>query len=198
VLVFEEGDLLVGPGEADDFGTRELRNLADDGPDCTGRSGDDDRIVRPRLEDFAGPEVAGQSRHAEDAERGGDGCEVGIDLLEFGAEGGDVVGPFEVPSHDVPLLEASTVGFDDFADDAALKRVADLPRFRVGFPGVHPAAHVGVHGEVQRADECLARSRFRDLLFDQFEGVSVGCSARALRQQEFSIRRHTERYRVHG
>ncbi len=134
----------------------------------------------------------------EDAQRGGDRREVGVDPLEFRAEGGDVVGPFEVAGDDVARLESRAVGFDDFADDAALDRVADFPRFGVGLPGVHPTAHVRVHGEVQRANECLARPRFRDVLFDQFEGVSVGRSARALRQQEFSIRRHTERYWTHG
>ena len=132
------------------------------------------------MEHFAGAEVARQTGHAEDAERGGDGREVGIDLLEFGSESGDVVGPFEVAGHDVALLELRAVGFDDFADDAALQGFADIPRFGVGFPGVHPATHVRVHREIQRPDERLARAGFRYVLFDQFERVVVGRSSRTL------------------
>ena len=77
----EPRDFVVGARAARDFAAFELCDLTDIGTDRARRAGDVHRFAGFGLAQGQKAEVCGHARHAEDAEVGFNGREVGVDLV---------------------------------------------------------------------------------------------------------------------
>src|SRR6266481_2641027 len=106
--VGQPAHLVVAAHRADDATALDLRDLADDGADGSGRRRDEDRLSGLRLADPEQARVRREAGHAEDAEIQLQWRELRIDLLDHGAVRDPVLAPAAVgePADVVAGLEA--------------------------------------------------------------------------------------------
>src|SRR5699024_11525109 len=72
------GDLVRAAGDADRGRTPDLRDLADDGADGTGGGGHGHGLAGLGSADLEQSRIGGEAGHAEYAEVGAGGCELGV------------------------------------------------------------------------------------------------------------------------
>ena len=101
-----------------------------------------------------------------------------------------------------PTWNGASRGRLDPADRAAGHHAADLDGRGIGRAGVHPAPHVGVEREVDRAQEHLPRAGLRHGRLDEPEVGLLRLAVRACRQDDLSIHASGHRWflpkRQHG
>ena len=160
-VVLHVATLLGAAGDADRPGTGDLGELTDERADRAARGRDDDGFAGLRLSDQGETRIGGEAGHPEDTEAGGDGSERGVELAQPRPVRCRMRAPTRRRKHDLALGVAGMIGRDHFGDALAGHHLADPDRLGVGLPVVHPAAHVGVEGEVERPHQDPARWRLR-------------------------------------
>ena len=166
------------PGDADDATPANLRDLADERTDGAGRRSDDERLAGRGFPDLEQSRVRGQPRHAEDAERGRERRDRGIDLSQTLAARDRVLLPPRGTLHVIARREPVDVRGDDFVNRPADHDGTDFDRRRIRFRGIHPPAHVRIEREKERAQQHFARTGLADRFFLE---AKVGRSGFAVR-----------------
>ena len=92
--------------------------------------------------------------------------------------------PAAMPADEVACGNALRPAGQDLPDALALHHLAEPDRCRVGRRIVHPAAHVGVERQPDRADQDLARRKLRDGDLVELEVLLHRCAMGAARQQD--------------
>ena len=153
----QPGHLLRGAGAADDAGgAHGLGDLAHQGADGAGGAGDEDDVAGLEVGDLEQAGVGGQAGHAQRAEESRRGGQIGAGRGGGAGVEHGVFTPAQGMHDGVAHLAVRGTGGDDLADGAAVERGVQGERRGVGLDVVHPAAHVGVHGDEEVADQDLA------------------------------------------
>jgi 4-amino-4-deoxy-L-arabinose transferase-like glycosyltransferase len=186
-LLYDILALALAAGNPDRPASPGLGELAHNRANRTRSCGDHDGLAGFRLPDVhqAGP--GGHSRHPEHAQRRRDGCDRRIELPDASAVGKRRLLPSRVGFNNVADAELAEIGGFDPADRAAGHRLADLDRRGIRRTGVHPASHVGVQREIQRAQQHLPRSGFRHRRLNEPEVGFLRLTLGASRQQDPAI-----------
>jgi len=82
-----------------------------------------------------------------------------IEFHQIVAAGDVVILPAAAGENPVALGEVRVLGFDDAADGTAAHHFTDFYRRRVRWRVAHASAHIGVEGEIDRAQQHLAFAR---------------------------------------
>jgi hypothetical protein len=148
--------------------------LADQRSDRPARRRDHHGFIGLRLADHAHAAVGGEPRHAEHAQTGRHRCCGGIKLAQVrpisaSAVGERVCAPPGRREHDVTFGIVGMFRDEDPRNGFATHDVAEPDWARIGFPIIHPAAHVRVERQVMSFEQQLTGSRRRDRSFLQAE-----------------------------
>src|SRR5436305_6202770 len=119
VCLREIARLLRPARDADGAAAAELRQLADDLPDCTGRTRDYDCVAGPRLPDVVEAEVGRESGRADDVQRERRRLQPRRNPPQRPGACDCVLLPTELPDDQLSGLEPRLDALDDLADAVA-------------------------------------------------------------------------------
>ncbi len=167
---------LVGrPGRAHDgAGPEQPGHLSGGRADRPGGAGHEHRLPVLHRSDAGEPDVRRQPGHAEHAQVGGGGHPLHVHDPDLRGGQQGVLAPAGLVQHRGADRHGVVAGGQHLAHRAAVHRGVQPERRQVGLGVVHPAAHVGVHGQERVAHQHLAGSWVGQLGVDRAEVVVVG------------------------
>ena len=181
---------VLAAGDAHGARALDPGDLPDRRADRAGSGGDDDGLAWLRLADVEQPGIGGHAGHAEHANRGRDRPEFRIDLVQSLAIRHRMGLPAGARQHDVALGKTGIVGGDHFGNGAAFHHAADRHRRRIGRSIAHPAAHIGIERQPDRAQQNLALAGHRLRIFLDAEVRCFGLADRTRDENDAFGLRH--------
>ena len=161
-FIFYEGAFLRPAGDTDRSRARNLRELAYERPHGAARRRDHHGLARLGLADHAHTAISREPGHPEHAETRADRRQRRVNLAQPRTFGERVRAPSGMREDEVAFRIARMLRRDHFRNRLTNHDIANLERLRIGFPVIHPPAHVWVEREILDLEQNLLRSRRRN------------------------------------
>ncbi len=152
-LAFDVTAFVGTAGNTDDACAGAPGELADDSADRPRSGRYDNGLAALRPADLAEPDIGGEPRHAQYAERRRQRRLVGIELEEVLCRHHAIELPPVAAVNIVALAKAGIARAHDLPDDPALHDGADVDRLRIGARSADAAAHIRVEREIDAAHQ---------------------------------------------
>ncbi|MNR10920.1 hypothetical protein D3C85_1271940 [compost metagenome] len=148
------------------------------------------------LADVQQAHVAGEAGHAQHAQRIGRMLGIGPQAHQARAVGYGVVLPAGLRQHPFAGLVLRMIGDLDPRDGAAHHGLADLNGLGIGRGVAHAAAHIGIQGQIDRAQQHLAWAGLRHFARFQAEIAVGGLAVRARGKHDTAVDQRRLRHDV--
>ena len=147
-----------------------------------------------RTGDRLQPGIGGEPRHAQHAQGGAQRRVFRVEARQPVGRQREPALPAAMPADKFACGDALRPAGQDLPDALTLHHLAEPDRRRVGGRIVHPAAHVGVERQPDRAHQDLARRKLRDGDLVELEVLRHRRALRSSRQQDFLV--HVQGHRL--
>ncbi len=186
-LAFDIAAFVGAAGNTDDACAGALGELTGDSANRPRSGRYDNGLAALRPADLAEPDIGGEPRHAQYAERRRQRRLVGIELEEVLCRHRAIELPPIAAVNIIALAKAGIARAHDLPDDPTLHDGADFDRLRVGAHPADAAAHIRIEREIDAAHQYLAIARIRHRPVGNLEISGRRRAGRAPFQQHLSV-----------